>query len=224
MNTPQTLAALCAPLFSMFFCAHLSRGHSIVIALYQISPPPAIVFSTGTQSNAVLETIADLRQWSPLVNVYTATASGSYRDLESSNETPRFYRVGVPGLPVSEARDLWENQNMASYRFRFSRVCLCEPNFTLSGTAIVSDGEVQEVVDVKGQGGLPVENPDLSEFKRIEQLFDILEQETYEADEVYVRFEPELGYPSKIKVDSQVDMVDDEVQYEVTELEELTGN
>jgi Family of unknown function (DUF6174) len=101
----------------------------------------------------------------------------------------------------------WQNLGPSNYSFSFERTCFCSPK-VLSGTVKVSGGKVVGVSDAQGDGA-PIANPQLADFKSIEELFGILQTAIPVTDVLTVAFDPVLGFPIWIDIDYDVAVADD---------------
>jgi hypothetical protein len=88
----------------------------------------------------------------------------------------------------------------------------------LSGTVTVRDGMVVGVTNAfDGQISQP--NPDISQFKSIEQLFEVIQQaKLQQADTIAIKYDPVLRFPARVMLDFLADAVDDEIEYEASDV------
>jgi hypothetical protein len=129
--------------------------------------------------------------------------------------------VGVTGpgaalrADLLRHRRLWEEQNIANYRFVYRRACFC--------------GDVNAVeIDVAGGSvadaryvdtGSPVAEMYQSTLPTIDGLFEIIEGALAgRADALRVTYHPTLGYPVEISVDYRFVVADDEFGHTVPSL------
>ncbi len=170
-----------------------------------------------------IEVSNDFRTWQPLLGV-TARKSSFYvvdRDAPADTNRIRFYRTRVPGLSVEEQAAKWTALRFSQYRYHFRRVCFCTPTI-ISGIVIVQDGSVIGVTNaLDEQTGQPISNPDLAQFRSIEQLFDEIRRALLRADVVSVMYDPTLGLPARIDLDFLAPAVDDEITYEAHDFEPI---
>ncbi|HEV8541947.1 MAG TPA: DUF6174 domain-containing protein, partial [Verrucomicrobiae bacterium] len=108
---------------------------------------------------------------------------------------------------------------LTNYTFKFTRVCMCD-HLILNGTVTVKNGQVVAVADVNDRG-LPIANPDLSEFKSIEELFEFIRTEQPKAEVTKVSFDEGLYFPARIDVDYITHAADDEISYLVSDVKAL---
>jgi hypothetical protein len=86
----------------------------------------------------------------------------------------------------------------------------------MAGT--VNDGKVISVSDTRGNGE-PIAQPDLIHFKSIEELFDVIKNESSRADFLAVQIDASLKFPSFIDIDSYALAADDEIQYRASDVQ-----
>ena len=79
---------------------------------------------------------------------------------------------------------------------------------------------VQDIVD-PGAPSNPIENPDLTQFKSIEDLFDIIAERFQTVDLMYLRLDETLHFPAWTFIDHLYDAADDEITYYVKDVERL---
>jgi hypothetical protein len=175
-----------------------------------------------TSSNV---TTAASWQWRNYLTVFSKIPSFSLIELTASvaPQDRRFYQIRAhDGLIASEQRREWTALGFTNYQFRLTRTCSCTPT-TLSGTVTVNNGRVVAVTDARGPDGLPIENPDLSQFKSVEELFDLAHQagEQYAADVCAVAYDESLFYPTIIEIDYNAQTVGDEFTYEASDVQAL---
>jgi hypothetical protein len=105
---------------------------------------------------------------------------------------------------------LWQEQRADTYRYHYTRSCFCPSPYevdiqVVNGVAtLVVDTETGDVLD---QG----EHPDF--FVTVDDLFAKARDAIAQADAWEIEFDPGLGYPTRIFVDSILDAVDDEVTH-----------
>ena len=188
--------------------------------------PFTLRIGTTTTNNFLLQSTTDLQEWHPFLHVFSRLESFRIVDRSSLQERikARFFRVSGSALTLSEMSAAWQNLNIKRYRFTFSRTCFCTP-YTLQGTVTVQDGEVvtvENVVDaINPVAPRPIENPNLSEFKSVEQLFHIIPENATTADILTVQLNETIPFPSWVDIDSDVTGADEEITYRVSDFERL---
>ncbi len=120
---------------------------------------------------------------------------------------------GDDALATNRAR--WERRGFASYELTLVRTCFCA---TIEPVRIVVRDN-SRVSTVFIGSGTPVPAELVPFYPTITGLFDLL-ADAYrrKADQVDVRYDPELGYPQRIYIDYARNIADEEVTYEVSAL------
>ena len=72
-----------------------------------------------------------------------------------------------------------------------------------------------------GNSPRPIENPDLSWFKSIEGLFDLVTNSIGQVDVLMVGFDPALHFPNQIQLDPYAQFVDDEESYLLSDVKPI---
>jgi hypothetical protein len=117
-------------------------------------------------------------------------------------------------------REQWLQADIQQYRMEFRASCYCGQEFTELVNVEVLDDTVRSVTVVST--GLPVEYMPLDTWPTIEELFAAVEQAIVEdAHELQVTYDAELGYPAFVFIDRDERVIDEEIGYQVFELEVL---
>ena len=116
---------------------------------------------------------------------------------------------------LAEHQALWLSKNIDDYTFTVTRSCFCP--FTGPYEVTVVDGVVKGVT----KAGAPVEPVEPVEVqfipKTVLELFGVVAAQV-DAASLEVTYEPTLGYPTSIVVDSIANAIDDEFTIEVSKL------
>jgi hypothetical protein len=122
---------------------------------------------------------------------------------------------------LEQNRALWERQEAQNYSFDLSILCFCPYGGQMPLSIVVRDGEVVSLTTADGSDA----GPSLEYYSQadtIEELFDIIESaQGGGADEIKVQYDPEYGYPVSIDIDNIKEAIDDEISYQVANLEFL---
>ncbi len=119
----------------------------------------------------------------------------------------------VSAAELADARELWEAEGPADYRFLVRRECFC--GNTGDFLVVVEDGVT--VAARRAETGEAVEM--LDDLPGVDGLFDLLEAAlSRPADRVLAEFDADLGFPTSIDVDPDFQVSDDEVSYRILEL------
>lgn len=119
-----------------------------------------------------------------------------------------------------EARQRWGAQRPEAYRFTYTRVCFCPPQYR--GPFVVTvrgDGVVEAVYQGEGE---PVEDALEGAKLTVDALFDVL-GDAYErrAESVQVAYDEETGQPTSIQIDYNEQIADEEVGFTIEPVEPL---
>lgn len=108
---------------------------------------------------------------------------------------------------LNENRAKWESANIDTYQFEYSISCNCLDDYTLPRLVVVNAGEVVSQTIIKSHVALPL---DQGRAESIAELFELIAYEESRAESVTVDYDPDLGYPTKINVDVDKRIADDE--------------
>jgi hypothetical protein len=103
----------------------------------------------------------------------------------------------------------WKSQRIASYEYHFVRFCLCDPNLTRPAVVNVVDSAVARVT--YGDGSTAPDSL-LRSFFTVEGLFQQVQVAiNLGVDSLVVEYDPTLHYPTKIVVDQDRLVPNDEL-------------
>ncbi len=117
-------------------------------------------------------------------------------------------------------RGLWEAAGIASYEYRYEKICDCHRD-TPAETIVTVENDL--VVGVRYARDdylreIPVAEDNYRWFRTIDDLFTLVETASRSAATLRVAYEAELGYPSYIYIDYDHAMVGEEVELRVVSL------
>ena len=115
------------------------------------------------------------------------------------------------------ASSTWNAGGIDDYTYTLDVICFC----TISGRfqVTVADGEVVEVTSAD-TGAVDLESPDNFMTYDVEGLFALVDDWGGQtADNMLAAFDPELGYPVEIRIDSITNAIDDELTFFVSDFE-----
>lgn len=108
---------------------------------------------------------------------------------------------------LAAAEDRWAASGVSSYDLEVRLTCLCPPDVAGPFEVSVSDREIVDISyggeQIEPTGGTP------TMAFTVEGLFGIVE-DNLAADALTVTYDDELGYPTWIDIDEDLDVVDDE--------------
>ena len=110
------------------------------------------------------------------------------------------------------AEERWAAKALDDYQLTMQYYCLCP--FREPVRVTVEDGRVTSVTTLDGK---PADPADVGWYPlRVESAFTTVE-DNLAADEIEVRFDPEFGFPAHVSANPDVDMHDEEVNFDVTD-------
>lgn len=115
---------------------------------------------------------------------------------------------------LEEARARWNVAAPAAYTFEFQRFCFCGTEFLRPVEIQVVDDEV--IAAFFAEDGGPVTRA-LAEIPTIEDLFDEIQNAIdLEAHQVLADYDGELGFPTDVSIDFELQVVDEEMAFRVS--------
>jgi|SRR4051812_33964641 len=192
--------------------------------------PFSIVVTMTSPTDFLIERSSDLSNWHGYISVFPRVASFYLwqRYVLQSNPPPtKFYRVSRAARSIEELRNKWLELGATKYRFDFLSHCSCLPGKgNIHARLTVETGKVTAIENpVFYPGGAPVENPDPSQFRTIDELFSLLLDYTQTAsplsDLVAVEFDENQFFPRWIYSDYFAHGFDDEREFFASNLEIL---
>ena len=123
---------------------------------------------------------------------------------------------------LDENKALWDGAAITDYSIRFQRLCvICPIDFLIPVRITVRGDTVDAVTDL--DSGAPVAGITEGTFLTIDDLFLIIQDAIDQnASEIDARYDAVLGYPTDIDIDFSRSVFNDEAQFEIRELQELT--
>lgn len=147
-------------------------------------------------------------------------------DLLSTNESTNDYVTKTVGGDYSEIVDpraRWEAYGLEDYTIEQTRICECSPPYMF--TVVVMDGEVAEVLydlSEKDEAGPSSDYETvLANAMTVDSLFDMIEHETPTAAHVEVEYHSKYGCPTKVNIDRDERMADEEIIRSLANLREV---
>jgi hypothetical protein len=129
-----------------------------------------------------------------------------------------FLEPDDPREDLSDARALWAAQAITRHEFRFARSCECLPEETRLYRIRVTDGAVVEVRDAA------TGNPAPSSYAAptVEELFALVQDAVDRgAARIEAQYDSVLGYPTRISVDYDLQVADEELMLRAEALASL---
>lgn len=118
----------------------------------------------------------------------------------------------------------WNDANITHYRYQLFIGCFCPFMEDMPITIEVTNGEVISMISGKGTV-IDSANPlyeIANRYSTIDRVFLALEaDQTGDADEVIVEYDPTYGFPANVAVDNIKEAIDDEISYQISNFEVL---
>lgn len=110
----------------------------------------------------------------------------------------------------------WRDRKIDSYEFTLQIQCFCPPPANIPLKIWVKQGKIVKVTNSQTQQQLTL--PLQPDVKTIDQLFEIINQAIQQkVDHLVVTYDAQWGYPTKIVIDPQKMIADEETSYFVTD-------
>jgi len=122
---------------------------------------------------------------------------------------------------LDEHRRRWGAANLDSYVYAYKKFCECHPETPPETYVTVRDGIV---VDVRHKPYgfdhyVHAEQRNFEWYWTIDQLFDLLASGIEGGADVRVRYDDELGYPVRLFIDRDRNLIGDEIDLELTRVD-----
>src|SRR3954470_5353437 len=166
--------------------------------------PMPLIVTMSSPTNFLIERSSDLLDWRAHISVFARVPSFYLWQryvLESNVPPVEVYRVSGPAQEIADIQRKWLGLGTTKYRFDFLSHCGCLPGKgNILARLTVENGMVTSIENpVFYPGGAPVNNPDPTQFRSIEQLFSLLLDYTQTAsplsDLVAVEFDGSRFFP-----------------------------
>lgn len=194
----------------------------VVLRVGKVEPLTAsVVLVSGPQATSfTLETSTNLISWTLVYHAFSQPGEHPLFALDAGWQPPgqQFWRAR-PAESLAEREQLWRDRAPFEYTFHFRHmVSFFEGG--VRGTVHVQGGVVVGVTDAaEDRSGQPIPQPDLAQFRSIEQLFgEIGKALEADAQQVAVTYDPTGAYPARVLVDRSTLMVDDESSFQASEM------
>ncbi len=117
-------------------------------------------------------------------------------------------------------RGVWAAAGIASYEYRYEKVCDCHRDTPAETIVTISNGVIVDVrydrQDYLSEVAVAADNHRW--FRTIDDLFTLVETASKTADTLRVAYDQTLGYPAYIYIDYDHAMVGEEVELQVISL------
>lgn len=123
---------------------------------------------------------------------------------------------------LAHNRSIWKAAAIVDYEYGYNKYCACHPTNPPETLVTVRAGKVVRVRHRPVGYDREVEAPrGLEYYWTIDGLFDLIAKALDRKAKVGVVYDATLGYPTKIDIDYDPDLIGDEVDLKVTRLERL---
>lgn len=130
-------------------------------------------------------------------------------DKEEPEPKLEFIVLGTtPSSELADHRALWQNAGIRQYQFTYHQSCFCPPEENIL-ISVENNVIVSAIYEMSGE---EVGEPRRQYLLTIDQLFDEIQNAI--DDEVYhldVSYDSHFGYPTRIAIDQDLMMADEEV-------------
>ena len=117
-----------------------------------------------------------------------------------------------------ENRAIWQSQALENYQYKLSVFCNCPSVFDEPLIVEVQGGVATSISNANS--GEEVERKYLANYDTLGKLFDVIQHAIdANADEISVKYNLNYSYPTNISIDYDLDGIDDEVGYTISDFE-----
>lgn len=121
---------------------------------------------------------------------------------------------------ASNVRDTWKQNNFNHYVYSIINKCLCD--MAKRAKVFVYNNKIVKVLDLD-KGSAPLENSEFENYKTINEYIAFINTTLQKPlDKVYIDHDRHLGFPSKIFIDPNKRLADDETNINISNLNLLT--
>ncbi len=137
--------------------------------------------------------------------------------------------AAAPGLGRADAafdaaRARWREAGLVSYEYGYHKFCECHPDSPPETVVSVRDGKV---IDVRHRpvgftNEVPAAEKNFEYYWTVDGLFELIAKALERHVQVRADYDAKLGYPSKIYIDYDADLIGDELDLRLTTVTPLT--
>ncbi len=157
----------------------------------------------------------------------TGLCSGTKALAEASRDLAVLGRGKTPAAQSSNAaqqlqrnKQLWAKQKISNYRYTLRRSCFCLPKSSEPMKIEVRNGKATSIV--MASDGKPVNREYFNKHDSVAKLFQVVEDAiAKKAHRLSVTYHPTLGYPTKIDIDYNKQIADEELSLTLENLQPL---
>ena len=139
--------------------------------------------------------------------------SAVVKTLLSQEASPEMSQVALHQLK-------WQSAALSNYQYEFSWQCFCLPDYVAPVLVTVREGVIDSVVYTHTH--LPVDVDKLNRYLTIDELFTFIQSVIdEEAIKIVSEYDLEYGFPTKVWIDWNEMIVDEERGFQVSNLVEV---
>ncbi len=117
-------------------------------------------------------------------------------------------------------RNLWNRQNISSYKYTLSKSCFCTPEARGPVVILVRNGKTISITSVAT--GKPANPEFFQNYNTIPKLFDVIQDAIdRKASSLNVQYNQKLGYPTQINIDYNSQIADEELYLTIENFKKL---
>lgn len=135
-------------------------------------------------------------------------------------------KISKSDLEVEQAK--WDALTATKYAYDYNTSCFCGGIDALPARIVIENNVITEVLDIQtgqaktyGNSTPIIDSLSGTIIKKVDELFDIIEDARKDADDLEVTFDETNGFPTLISIDWIEDAVDDEISYTISNFETL---
>lgn len=123
---------------------------------------------------------------------------------------------------ASNVRDTWKQNNITNYVYTIINKCLCD--LVKRAQIFVVNNEIVKILDLD-KGNSPLDKSYFDKYKTIDEHIAFIHRTLKKPiDKVYIDHDRYLGFPSKIFIDPNKRLADDETNISISHLNLLIEN
>jgi len=121
---------------------------------------------------------------------------------------------------LDQNRQVWNNQKITHYRYELRVLCFCPTELTAPVKVEAKDGNTISLKYVAS--GEDVKMTEFQNYDTMDKMFKVIQDAIdRKAAEITAKFDSKLGFPASIRIDNIEQAIDDEISFEITNVEVL---
>lgn len=136
----------------------------------------------------------------------------------TQSQTPTNNKLNLRLLRFNS--NLWNQANISKYRITVSNSCFCLPDARGPVVIEVRNGQRTSIASV--ETGKPVNPEYFQKYNSIPKLFNVIQDAiNQKASNLDVQYDAKLGYPTKINIDYNSQIADEEIFLTIENFQEI---